>query len=66
MHGARASAPENNAARNLQALQPGFLIFVFGLGIIVAAASDNGLTAAVRAVLPHGESYSYSCSVSRP
>ena len=41
----------------LQALQPGFLIFVFGLGIIVAAASDNGLTAAVRAVLPHGESF---------
>jgi arsenical pump membrane protein len=43
----------------LQALQPGFLIFVFGLGIIVAAASDNGLTAAVRAVLPHGESFVY-------
>jgi arsenical pump membrane protein len=43
----------------LQALQPGFLIFVFGLGIIVAAASDNGLTAAVRAVLPHGESFIY-------
>jgi len=41
----------------LQALQPGFLIFVFGLSIIVAAASDNGLTAAVRAVLPHGESF---------
>ena len=41
----------------LQALQPGFLIFVFGLGIIVVAASDNGLTAAVRAVLPHGESF---------
>ena len=43
----------------LQALQPGFLIFVFGLGIIVAAASDNGLTAAVRSVLPLGESFTY-------
>jgi arsenical pump membrane protein len=43
----------------LQALQPGFLIFVFGLGIIVAAASDNGLTTAVRTVLPHGESFIY-------
>jgi arsenical pump membrane protein len=43
----------------LQALQPGFLIFVFGLGIIVAAASDNGLTPAVRSVLPLGESFTY-------
>jgi arsenical pump membrane protein len=43
----------------LEALQPGFLIFVFGLGIIVAAASDNGLTAAVRSVLPLGESFTY-------
>ncbi len=43
----------------VQALQPGFLIFVFGLGIIVAAASDNGLTVAVRSVLPHGESFIY-------
>ena len=43
----------------LQGLQPGFLIFVFGLGIIVAAASDSGLAAAVRAVLPHGESFIY-------
>jgi arsenical pump membrane protein len=47
----------------LQALQPGFLIFVFGLGIIVAAASDNGLTAAVRAVLPHGESFIYMLGI---
>jgi arsenical pump membrane protein len=41
----------------LQALQPGFLIFVFGLGVIVAAASDNGLTAAVRTILPQGDSF---------
>jgi arsenical pump membrane protein len=41
----------------LQALQPGFLIFVLGLGIIVAATSDNGLTAAVRTILPQGDSF---------
>jgi len=41
----------------LQALQPGFLIFVLGLGVIVSAASDNGLTAAVRTILPQGDSF---------
>ena len=35
-----------------RAVEPGFLIFVLGLGVIVAAASTNGLDTAVRAVLP--------------
>jgi len=39
-----------------RAAEPGFLIFVLGLGVIVQAASVNGLDAAVRAVLPTGAS----------
>jgi arsenical pump membrane protein len=39
-----------------RAAEPGFLIFVLGLGVIVAAASANGLDTAVRAVLPAGGS----------
>ncbi|MGH2866822.1 MAG: SLC13 family permease [Solirubrobacteraceae bacterium] len=38
----------------LRAAEPGFLIFVFGLGVIVATASVHGLTGAVRDVLPAG------------
>jgi arsenical pump membrane protein len=38
----------------VRAAEPGFLIFVLGLGVIVAAASANGLETAVRAVLPTG------------
>jgi arsenical pump membrane protein len=41
-----------------RAIEPGFLIFVLGLGVIVAAASANGLDSAVRAVLPAGGSLS--------
>jgi arsenical pump membrane protein len=39
-----------------RAAEPGFLIFVLGLGVIVQAASANGLDTAVRAVLPTGGS----------
>ncbi len=39
-----------------RAAEPGFLIFVLGLGVIVQAASVNGLDTAVRAVLPTGGS----------
>jgi arsenical pump membrane protein len=38
-----------------RAAHPGFLIFVLGLGVIVAAASSNGLASAVRAVFPAGD-----------
>jgi arsenical pump membrane protein len=34
--------------------QAGFLVFVLGLGVVVAAASDNGLASAVRTLLPAG------------
>jgi arsenical pump membrane protein len=37
-----------------RAVEPGFLIFVLGLGVIVQAASANGLDTAVRAILPTG------------
>jgi arsenical pump membrane protein len=40
----------------VRAAEPGFLIFVLGLGVIVEAASANGLDTAVRAVLPTGGS----------
>jgi arsenical pump membrane protein len=39
-----------------RAAEPGFLIFVLGLGVIVQAASGNGLDTAVRAILPAGDS----------
>jgi arsenical pump membrane protein len=39
-----------------RALEPGFLVFVLGLGVVVAAASSNGLGSAVRDVLPVGAS----------
>jgi len=42
--------------RLVRAVEPGFLVFVLGLGVIVAAASANGLDSAVRAVLPTGGS----------
>ncbi len=40
----------------VRAAEPGFLMFVLGLGVIVQAASGNGLDTAVRAVLPTGGS----------
>jgi arsenical pump membrane protein len=50
---ARRTATPLTLAR---AAEPGFLIFVLGLGVIVQAASANGLDTAVRAVLPTGGS----------
>jgi arsenical pump membrane protein len=38
------------------AAEPSFLVFVLGLGVIVRAASDNGLGDAARALLPGGAS----------
>lgn len=38
------------------AAEPGFLLFVLGLGVIVAAATSNGLHSAVASVLPGGGS----------
>jgi arsenical pump membrane protein len=40
----------------VRALDPSFLGFVLGLGVIVVVASDNGLATAVRSVLPSGTS----------
>jgi arsenical pump membrane protein len=37
------------------AAEPSFLVFVLGLGVVVRAASDNGLADAARAVLPGGD-----------
>jgi arsenical pump membrane protein len=38
-----------------RAIEPTFLVFVVGLAIVVRAASDHGLQAAVEALLPHGD-----------
>jgi arsenical pump membrane protein len=46
----RATTPRTLAL----AAEPSFLLFVLGLGVIVRAASDNGLASAARAVLPSG------------
>jgi arsenical pump membrane protein len=40
----------------IRAVEPSFLVFVLGLGVIVTAASHNGLSSAVHAVLPGGGS----------
>ncbi len=40
----------------VRAVEPGFLVFVLGLGVVVAAASANGLGSAVRDALPVGAS----------
>ena len=40
----------------VRAAEPGFLAFVLGLGVIVAAASTHGLATAVSDVLPQGSS----------
>jgi arsenical pump membrane protein len=50
---ARRTASPSQLAR---AAEPGFLIFVLGLGVIVQAASSNGLDSTVRALLPVGGS----------
>jgi arsenical pump membrane protein len=36
--------------------EPGFLVFVLGLGVIVAAASERGLGSAIDALVPAGDS----------
>jgi len=38
----------------LRAAEPTFLVFVLGLGVVVRAASQHGLSTAVDALLPHG------------
>jgi arsenical pump membrane protein len=38
------------------AVEPGFLVFVLALGVIVASASDHGLRSVVHSVLPSGGS----------
>lgn len=54
---APALAARRASATSLaRAVEPGFLIFVLGLGAIVQTASDNGLAGAVRDLLPAGTS----------
>jgi arsenical pump membrane protein len=40
----------------VRAAEPAFLVFVLGLGIVVQAASQHGLSSAVDSLLPHGTS----------
>jgi arsenical pump membrane protein len=39
----------------VRAAEPTFLVFVLGLGIVVQAASQHGLSSAVDSLLPHGD-----------
>ena len=38
----------------VRAAEPGFLVFVLGLGIVVQGASQHGLSSVVDSLLPHG------------
>jgi arsenical pump membrane protein len=38
----------------VRSAEPGFLLFVLALGVIVRTAADNGLESAVRSLLPGG------------
>ena len=38
----------------VSAAEPAFLVFVLGLGVVVRAASQHGLSTAVDSILPHG------------
>jgi arsenical pump membrane protein len=38
----------------VRAAEPTFLVFVLGLGVVVRAASQHGLSTAVDSILPHG------------
>ena len=46
--------PLHTGARLAAAVQPGFLLFVFALGVIVVAAGDHGLRTLIADVLPGG------------
>ena len=51
----RSRAGRAGRAALVRAAEPGFLVFVLGLGVIVAAASEHGLESAVEALVPGGE-----------
>ena len=48
-------APRPSLVELLRAVDVGFLAFVLGLGIVVAAAGEHGLASAVRSVIPSGD-----------
>jgi arsenical pump membrane protein len=47
---------ECSVAALVRAAEPGFLVFVLGLGVIVATAAHDGLASAVSTLLPGGSS----------
>jgi arsenical pump membrane protein len=56
--GALAPLLERPSARELAAsAEPGFLVFVLGLGVVVAAASAHGLHDAVDSLVPQGAGF---------
>jgi arsenical pump membrane protein len=52
------SAPAAAAGKLARAVQPGFVVFVLGLAVIVAAVGAHGLQSAIRSVLPASDGLS--------
>jgi arsenical pump membrane protein len=48
--------PPQSHRQLFSAAEPTFLVFVLALGVVVAAAGENGLSSVVDALLPHGQS----------
>jgi arsenical pump membrane protein len=48
--------PPGSPRELIAAAEPGFLVFVLALGVVVAAAGRHGLSSVIADVLPHGSS----------
>jgi arsenical pump membrane protein len=52
-----AATRSTGAVALVRAVEPGFLVFVLGLGVIVASAAHDGLASGVRDMIPAGDSF---------
>jgi arsenical pump membrane protein len=52
-----ARHPPANVRELAGAAEPTFLVFVLGLGVVVAAAGENGLSSVVDSLIPHGSGF---------
>lgn len=56
LNGPALASRSANPVALVRTIEPGFLVFILGLGVVVATASANGLASGVRDVLPVGAS----------